>query len=142
MFQTIIMTCAHSSVQGFNESAGVLVFTVSAQDADIGTNGQITYSLTGSLVQFFTIDPSTGVIRVGSNGVDFEALGGNPLVTLTVTATDQGGWNRLCACVRVWVHVCVGGGQCGHVACMYYYVCVCVWGCVHVCVFIACKTNM
>ena len=87
------------------------MFTVSAQDADIGTNGQIAYSLTGSFVQFFSIDPSTGVIRVAEIGVDFEALGGNPIIILTVIATDQGGW-RSFVCVGVWVGGVGGGAMC------------------------------
>ena len=76
--------------QGFNESAGVFVYMVSAQDADIGTNSQIVYSLAGSGVEYFSINPSTGVISVSARGVDFEALGGNPVIILDVIATDLG----------------------------------------------------
>jgi len=78
------------SAQGFNQSVGVFVYNVSATDADIGTNSQIRYSLTGRFSEFFTIGRSSGSIFVSNLGVDFEALNGNPLIVLSVIATDQG----------------------------------------------------
>lgn len=39
---------------------GFSIMKVSATDADIGTNGQITYSLHGSGAEEFRLDPHTG----------------------------------------------------------------------------------
>lgn len=77
-------------IQGFDESAGVFVYTVTATDADIGTNQQIQYSLTGDFVEFFSINRSTGVITVSPIGVDYEAVASNPVLIFTVIAMDEG----------------------------------------------------
>ena len=63
---------------------------VSANDADVGTNSQIDYSLAGEFVEFFTVGRSTGVITVSAIGVDYEAVASDPVVVLTVIATDKG----------------------------------------------------
>lgn len=81
-------------MQGFNESAGVFVYMVAANDADIGNNSQIDYSLAGEFVGFFTVDRSTGVISVSAIGVDFEAVASDPVIVLTVIATDRGKLKR------------------------------------------------
>lgn len=64
---------------------------MSAIDADIGQNGQVTYSLFGSGALSFSIGSVTGEIRVSSLGVDFEVVNvmGNPLI-LTIVAQDRG----------------------------------------------------
>nr|XP_018670260.2 protocadherin Fat 1 [Ciona intestinalis] len=62
---------------------------VHAIDADTGLNGQVTYTLSGSYSELFTIDPVTGNITVsltpagvlGSNNANFN---------ITLTATDMG----------------------------------------------------
>ncbi len=62
-----------------------------AQDADIGNNSVVSYSLAGEKVEYFTINPWTGVVTVSEVGVDFEALDPNsPFVILNVIATDLG----------------------------------------------------
>ena len=77
--------------QGSNVSAGALVFTVMATDADIGRNSQVQYLLFGDGSEFFTLSPSSGELQVGSSGIDFEVVDpiGNPLI-LTVVAHDDG----------------------------------------------------
>lgn len=81
----------HSALQGTDGSAGALVTTVRATDADIGENGEVQYSLFGIGIQYFSIDSDTGDIRVSSSGVDFEVVNlmGNPL-QLIVIAQDNG----------------------------------------------------
>ncbi len=65
--------------------------TVSAEDADIGSNSEIEYSLVGNGVHYFTIHPSSGEIRVSEIGVDFESLDpSSPYIILSVIATDLG----------------------------------------------------
>ncbi len=64
---------------------------ISAEDADIGSNSEIEFSLAGDGVDYFTIHPSSGEIRVSETGVDFESLDpSNPFVILSVIATDLG----------------------------------------------------
>lgn len=83
-------------MQGTNGSAGALVSTVTAVDADIGENGVVEYSLFGIGTRYFNIDAVTGDIRVSSSGVDFEEVNpmGNPL-QLIVIAQDNGMWNGI-----------------------------------------------
>lgn len=71
----------------------MFVFSVSASDADIGINSQIDYSLAGEFVEFFTIDRETGTISVSTIGVDYEAVSNDPVLVLTVIATDRGASN-------------------------------------------------
>lgn len=43
-----------------NSPSGVSLLKVSASDADVGANGQISYSLHGPHAQHFRMDPRTG----------------------------------------------------------------------------------
>ncbi len=72
-----------------NGSSGVLVTTVSAIDEDIDENGIIRYLLLGLGVEHFSINSSTGEIRVSSLGIDFEMVTSSP-ITLTLIAEDNG----------------------------------------------------
>jgi len=68
---------------------GTIVGTVTAEDVDAGTNGDLTYSLTGDAGGRFAIDASTGAISVANAGaINFET---NTSHKLTVQAIDGGG---------------------------------------------------
>ena len=70
-----------------NQTAGLLVHTVTATDQDIGKNGQITFSLEAMSQPFpFEINSSSGVITTNAV-LDAES---NTSFTLIVTATDNG----------------------------------------------------
>ena len=43
-----------------NNDPGLVLATLQARDADIGTNGQLTYTLSGDNSDAFTLDPLTG----------------------------------------------------------------------------------
>lgn len=60
---------------------------MTATDADIGSNGAISYSLSGSDVETFAIDPHTGVVTV-ARPLDYESV--SEPYTLTVIAQDNG----------------------------------------------------
>ncbi len=67
------------------------MITVLAEDADIGNNSVVSYSLAGEKVEYFIIDPWTGVVTVSDIGVDFETLEpDSPYIILSVIATDLG----------------------------------------------------
>ena len=68
-----------------NVDAGTLVYTVSADDADIGRNGNVTYSLQQT-INLFRIDPKSGVIRTMSV-IDYETT---TYTLVRVLATDDG----------------------------------------------------
>ncbi|XP_047441114.1 protocadherin gamma-A11-like [Mugil cephalus] len=73
-----------------NTIKGTGIITVNATDADTGTNGLITYSLSkmkGSAADIFTIDESTGTLYV-SGQIDFEK---NRKYEVRVEAKDHGG---------------------------------------------------
>ncbi|XP_051925845.1 protocadherin gamma-A12-like isoform X7 [Hippocampus zosterae] len=73
-----------------NTTKGTRVMTVNATDADSGSNGLITYSLSkmkGSAANIFNIDENTGTIYV-SGELDFER---NKKYEVRVEAKDQGG---------------------------------------------------
>ncbi|KAM9849717.1 uncharacterized protein ACBR49_007004 [Aulostomus maculatus] len=73
-----------------NTVKGTSVITVNASDADSGSNGLITYSLSrmkGSAADIFRIDGNTGTISV-SGQIDFEK---NRKYELRVEAKDHGG---------------------------------------------------
>ncbi|XP_041799582.1 protocadherin gamma-A10-like [Chelmon rostratus] len=92
---------ANDNVPVFNQSVykasvventvkGTSVITVNATDADSGSNGLITYSLSkmkGSAADMFTIDENTGTISV-SGQIDYEK---NRKYELRVEAKDRGG---------------------------------------------------
>ncbi|XP_053156770.1 protocadherin Fat 2 isoform X2 [Hemicordylus capensis] len=69
---------------------GFSILKVSATDADIGTHGQITYSLRGSGAEKFRLDPHTGELTT-STLLDREL---RPRYQLVAKATDGGG--RFC----------------------------------------------
>ncbi|XP_077387677.1 protocadherin gamma-A12-like isoform X7 [Festucalex cinctus] len=73
-----------------NTIKGTSIITVNATDADSGSNGLITYSLSeikGSTVDIFNIDKNTGTIYV-SGQIDYEK---NKKYEVRVEAKDQGG---------------------------------------------------
>ncbi|XP_041845416.1 protocadherin gamma-A5-like [Melanotaenia boesemani] len=73
-----------------NTKKGSSILTVNATDADSGSNGVITYSLSkmkGIADDIFTIDQNTGTIYV-SGQIDYEK---NKKYELRVEAKDQGG---------------------------------------------------
>jgi VCBS repeat-containing protein len=76
-----------------NVAAGVTVgVTASASDAD-GTNNTVSYSLVGDaqgnvyMAGEFTIDPTTGVLRTGSTGLNYES-GSTRTVYVKATSSD------------------------------------------------------
>ncbi|XP_061899906.1 protocadherin gamma-A3-like [Entelurus aequoreus] len=73
-----------------NAVKGTSIITVNATDADIGSNGLITYWLSkmkGSAAEMFNIDEKTGTIYV-SGGIDYEK---DRKYEVRVEAKDQGG---------------------------------------------------
>ena len=70
-----------------NAATGTFVIQVNATDDDFGTNGQITYSFTGSGSDF-RIDPSTGRVSTRSSSLDREK---QAVYNLKVKALDGGG---------------------------------------------------
>ncbi|XP_019645842.1 PREDICTED: protocadherin Fat 4-like [Branchiostoma belcheri] len=72
-----------------NSNTGLSVLTVTATDADNGTNAAIAYSISNTSttgLNYFTIDSSSGVVSIGSS-LDREA---DAIVTFVVVATDGG----------------------------------------------------
>lgn len=75
-----------------NNSPGAYLMTVVASDPDLGTNGQVTYSIMDTLVQgspistYVTIDPSSGAIYA-LRSFDHEDVN---RITFTVQARDGG----------------------------------------------------
>ncbi|XP_078597383.1 protocadherin Fat 4-like [Branchiostoma floridae x Branchiostoma japonicum] len=67
------------------------VAIVSATDADVGADGVLTYTIIGtnpdSFAEHFAIDSSSGVIQIASP-IDYDAMGSDKVVTLTVRAAD------------------------------------------------------
>ncbi|XP_076020933.1 uncharacterized protein LOC143011817 [Genypterus blacodes] len=73
-----------------NAAMGTNIITVNATDADSGSNGYITYSLSnlkGNIADLLTIDQTTGVLSV-SGPIDFEK---DKKFELRIDAKDQGG---------------------------------------------------
>ncbi|XP_031159049.1 protocadherin beta-16-like [Sander lucioperca] len=73
-----------------NTTKGTSIITVNATDADSGSNGLITYSLSktkGSAGNIFTIDENTGTVSV-SGQIDYEK---DRKYEVRVEAKDQGG---------------------------------------------------
>ncbi|XP_035676136.1 protocadherin Fat 4-like [Branchiostoma floridae] len=70
---------------------GTTVAIVSATDADVGADGVLTYTIIGtnpdSFAEHFAIDSSIGVIQIASP-IDYDAMGSDKVVTLTVRAAD------------------------------------------------------
>ena len=75
-----------------NIPIGTFILDASATDADLGANGEVSYSLTSDTPSLpFSIDPSTGAITTTST-LDREQTGS---YTINITATDNGTPNRL-----------------------------------------------
>ncbi|XP_068182480.1 uncharacterized protein [Antennarius striatus] len=78
-----------------NSPDGTIITTVSANDADIEVNGEVTYSI-GDIARgampLFGINSETGEIRV-SGKIDFEKL---KTYHLDVQASDHGGYTDTC----------------------------------------------
>ena len=72
---------------------GAVVTQVVATDADTGSNGEISYHLSGSEAGRFQIDSVTGEVTV-ARPLDFESVT-EPFV-LTVIARDNGEMHCLC----------------------------------------------
>ncbi|XP_033908543.3 protocadherin gamma-A11-like isoform X9 [Acipenser ruthenus] len=73
-----------------NSVKGTLVTTVTATDADIGSNKEITYfftHITDNISEMFELDPDTGEIRIAGQ-VDFEKQN---MYEINVQAKDSGG---------------------------------------------------
>ncbi len=93
---TYTVTAAESLALGHD------VITVSASDADVGSQGEVTYAITaGDTYGNFVIDRHTGVIELVS-GLDYET---SSQITLTVTATDGDSGSPLSAQATVTVNV-------------------------------------
>ena len=62
---------------------------VTAEDADIGSNGMVHFLLFGT--EYFNIDPMTGEVTISAAGLDFEVVDEieNPLL-LTIIVQDAG----------------------------------------------------
>ena len=69
-------------------SLGTIIITIKATDADIGSNANITYSISenGVVPEFFEIDPSSGKLFVKTTLIVEEG----DQITITVTASDMG----------------------------------------------------
>ena len=76
------------------------VYTVTAEDRDIGTNADIIYSLSSNDETLFNIDSSTGEITTSTN-INVET---HPNITFIVIATD-GGFPRLSGSTMVTAQV-------------------------------------
>ncbi|XP_035802550.2 protocadherin gamma-A11-like [Amphiprion ocellaris] len=97
----VIVLDVNDNVPVFNQSAyqasvventlkGTSIITVNATDADSGSNGVVTYSLSnlkGSAADVFSIDEKTGAIYV-SGQIDYDK---NKKYEVRVEAKDQGG---------------------------------------------------
>ena len=93
---TYNVTAAESLALGYD------VITVSAIDADVGSQGEVTYAITaGDTYGNFVIDKHSGVIELVS-GLDYET---SSQITLTVTATDGDSGSPLSAQATVMVIV-------------------------------------
>ncbi|XP_049330706.1 protocadherin gamma-A11-like isoform X13 [Astyanax mexicanus] len=78
-----------------NAIKGTIVATVSASDADKGSNGEIIYSITSThdtMPEMFEINMSTGEVKVAGN-IDFEKA---RHYQIHVQATDDGGLTDSC----------------------------------------------
>ena len=81
---------------------GTFILDASATDADLGANGEVSYSLTSDTSSLpFSIDPSTGAVTTIAT-LDRETI---DFYTLRVTATDSGTSNQLMSSVVVNVTV-------------------------------------
>ena len=81
---------------------GTFILDASATDADLGANGEVSYSLASDTSSLpFSIDPSTGVVTTITT-LDRETF---DFYTLHVTATDNGTPNQLISSVVVNVTV-------------------------------------
>ena len=63
------------------------ILTVSASDADLGTNADIRFSIVGNATSYVKIDPISGLISQANTPLDREL---SPFYNFTVRATDLG----------------------------------------------------
>uniref|UniRef100_A0A3P8T2V2 Protocadherin 2 gamma 28 n=1 Tax=Amphiprion percula TaxID=161767 RepID=A0A3P8T2V2_AMPPE len=70
-----------------NAPVGTVVLTVTATDADVGSNGKITYSVSNIASSLFNMDPQTGEMTV-TGVLDYEKT---KHYEIDVEATDKGG---------------------------------------------------
>ncbi|XP_052005726.1 protocadherin beta-16 [Xyrauchen texanus] len=78
-----------------NSPKGMILSTVKASDADVGSNGLITYTLSNTAddaMKIVSIDETNGLLTVIGE-IDFEK---NKLFEIDVQATDQGGHSDTC----------------------------------------------
>ena len=74
-----------------NSSVPLLLVTVSANDADSGSFGMVSYSITGTGSSFFSIGATSGNITTKTSPkLDYE-VASQRIFDLTVTGTDGGG---------------------------------------------------
>ena len=93
---------AYNVTAAENLALGHDIITLSASDADAGSQGEVTYAITaGDTYGNFVIDKHTGVVEMVS-GLDYET---SSQITLTVTATDGDSGSPLSAQATVTVNV-------------------------------------
>lgn len=77
-------------------AVGVSVIQVSAEDADYGSNGEVTYSIReGQGSDNFRINATTGEVFT-TKGIDREALVGTTTIAINILAVDGGGYEGTC----------------------------------------------
>ena len=81
-------------------AVGTVIGTVTASDSDIGENAVISYSITGSHQDVFSVDPMSGNLKV-AKFIDREAV---EIFILNVSASDSGD-PSMTAHVEVYVNV-------------------------------------
>ncbi|XP_046581094.1 protocadherin Fat 4-like [Haliotis rubra] len=70
-----------------NTAVGTIIYTITATDADVGRNGEISFAITaGDPTNDFTIESKSGILQL-SKALNREVT---PSYTLTVTVTDNG----------------------------------------------------
>ncbi|KAL9962398.1 hypothetical protein ACROYT_G031498 [Oculina patagonica] len=76
-------------VQDYREESpkDTSILTVTANDADIGINAEIRFSIVGNATKYVKIDPVSGLISQADNELDREL---SPHFNFTVRATDMG----------------------------------------------------
>ena len=99
----VFMPASYSPTVVEHSDIGIVIETVGATDADLGSNGEVRYSITASSVggSIADIDNTTGAISVAAD-IDRETV---PSFTLTVTATDIGTPSALSSSTVVMVTV-------------------------------------
>ena len=99
----VFMPVSYSPTAVEHSGIGIVIETVGATDADLGSNGEVQYSITASSVagSIAVINDTTGAISVAAD-IDRETV---PSFNLTVTATDMGMPSALSSSTVVMVTV-------------------------------------